>query len=293
MKKLLLSTTAILALAIHMQVACAADLDPVGNADLPTTFISIEGGTLFDASASNVSFDGTDEKLGHLDPLKPGDWGWQGRFELGQQLDSAWDYKLSAAAMSLNDDQSSHGKATASQNTSLQIIDAEVGYRPDDVGLLQTRVFAGVRGLHSTAESNWAYNEDQKLGQFNDEVYAIGPRIGVDLALPIESTGVSLVGSGSASLLLGNAQSNYDYHAILERQTRRNGSDTIWNVEAMAGVSFALGENADFTLGYRAAQFGGLLSNHSAINSDGTFNDDGHSDLLVSGPFARLTVEIQ
>ena len=35
------------------------------------------------------------------------------------------------------------------------------------------------------------------------------------------------------------------------------------------------------------------MSNHSAINSNGTFNDDGHSDLLVSGPFARLTLKIQ
>ena len=60
----------------------------------------------------------------------------------------------------------------------------------------------------------------------------------------------------------------------------------------MAGMAFVVGDNATLTIGYRAAQFGDLMADRSDIDNDGPFSDDGPSDLLVNGPFARLTIEI-
>jgi hypothetical protein len=347
MKKFLLTTSAIVALATTIQSVGAADFEAIGNVDFPTTFISFEGGFMFDASPSNASFpeesepciiedisqedecfiawltdieDGQfdeDDKLGGLGSLNPGQAGAQGRFELGQRLNNNWDYKVGLGALYLSEDTSSRevsnpltdlidelpsfGESEASQSTDIRILDFEVGYRPDDFGALQTRLFAGVRGLHSVTEVNWnsgtTFGRDgDKVGEFQDSTYAIGPRIGADLALPLDSSDVALVGSMAGSVLFGKTETEYQTSGGLlpigNTVNDWNDSAVIWNVEGMAGVSFGIGENADLTLGYRAAQYSGLMMERSDINKVGEFSDDGRSDLLVHGPFARLTVEI-
>jgi opacity protein-like surface antigen len=292
MKKLLLTTTSIVAFSAHMQLSRAADIGAVGNVGFPITYISFEGSVMFDASPSNMSFDEDDWKLGDLDSLQPGDWGGFGRFELGQRLSSEWDYKVGVAAVFLGEDSSSDDDAEASQKTSLQTLDVEIGYFPNDIGALQTRIFGGLRGLHSASKADWFHDGPDRIGEFDDEVYAIGPRIGVDLLLPLNSTDISLVGSASGSVLLGNTESSYNYYRVSSELTRWSDSETIWNVEVMAGVALDIDENAALTLGYRAAQFGGLVDERSHIQSDGDFDKGGTSDLLVHGPFARLTIEI-
>lgn len=343
MKRFLLASTAIAALVMHLHVARAAELDGVGNVDYPTTFISFEGGYIFDASPSNASFPEAsesepcdaadtpeklilcsveilqndqldeDDKLGGLGSLNPGQNGFQGRFELGQRLNDHWDYKVGLGAIYLNEDTSTHEETDTfinipvsrttegSQNTNLRVLDIEVGYRPDEFGGLQTRLFAGVRGLNSTTEMNWKTSEAlDKMGEFQDSTYAIGPRIGVDVMVPLNLPDVALVGSASGSALFGYTESEYHDAGLIpsiqelaeQEETDWNSSEVIWNVEGMAGVSFGIGDKADLTLGYRAAQYSGLMIERSDINKVGDFSDDGRSDLLVHGPFARLTVEI-
>lgn len=293
MKKFLLTTTAIIALATQIKLVRAADIDPVGNMDFPTTFLSFEGGVMFDASPSDVSFDEDDAKLGDLGSLQPGDWGGYGRVELGQRMSADWDYKVGVAAVFLSEDSVSGEDAEATQKTSLQILDAEIGFHPKDIGAIQPRLFAGIRGLHSISETHWAKDDHIKLGEFDDDVFAIGPRIGLDLVIPLDSTNLSLVGSASGSVLFGSVDSSYNYtNKGSDDLTRWNASQTIWNLEGMAGVSLDVGESADLTLGYRAAQFSGLMSDRSDIDKNGDFSEGGTSDLLVHGPFARLTVSI-
>jgi hypothetical protein len=308
MRMFLLSTTVMVALATQLQLARAADIEPIGNLDRPTTFISFEGGTLFDTSPTNASFDEDNDKLGALGSLQPGDWGQNGRFDLGQQLTEDWDFKIAAALTFLGDDSegaivdnsSSAGFAEAAQKTSFQTLDVEIGYQIDALGAIDTRVFAGARALHSTTQLEWNFEgEVDKLGDiteggdFSDEVWSIGPRIGIDVAVPLNSTKVSLVGSASGSLLFGSVGSQYSFDGdSTDQLTDWSDSQTLWNLEGMAGVSFGVGGNADLTIGYRAAQFGGLITDRSDIDSDGGFSEDGRSDLLVHGPFARLTVEI-
>jgi hypothetical protein len=59
----------------------------------------------------------------------------------------------------------------------------------------------------------------------------------------------------------------------------------------MAGLSMAISEGANLTLGYRAAEFGGLVNERAKLGGL-TFTGKGQSDLLVHGPFARLTMEL-
>ncbi len=298
MRKFLLTTTAIVSFAAQIHFARAADVEPSHNLDFPATFISFEGGIFFDASPSNISFDEDSLKLGDLNPLNPGDWGGQGRFELGQSLGSDWDYKVGVSAVFLGEDSSSDDDAKAAQKTSLQTVDLEIGYRPSDIGGLKTRIFGGLRGLHSDSEADWSYDFPSRNGEFNDEVYAIGPRIGVDILIPLQAANVSLIGSASGSALLASMESSYEFDGFNLfdgfdwELTRWSDTKTIWNVDAMAGVSFGVGDDADLTIGYRAAQFSGLIGDRSEIAFNGEFSKDGTSDLLVHGPFARLTVEI-
>jgi opacity protein-like surface antigen len=294
MRKFLLVTTAIVSFAAQVEFARAADVEPGYNLDFPSSFISFEGGIFFDASPSNISFDEDSLKLGDLNPLHPGDWGGQGRFELGQRLNSDWDYKVGVSAVFLSEDSSSGDQAEAHQKTSLQTVDLEIGYIPQDIGGVKTRVFGGLRGLHSASEAGWSTDVPfrKATGEFDDDVYAIGPRIGVDILVPLPAANVSLIGAASGSALLGNMESSYTYDGADFELTHWSDSRTIWNIDAMVGVSFGVGDDADLTIGYRAAQFSGLVADRSDIETNGEFSRDGTSDLLVHGPFARLTVEI-
>ena len=294
MKRFLLTTTAIAALAAHVHLAHAADA--TGYADFPSAFISFEGGYYFNASPENVDFDDDDFELGNLDSLRPGEGGWQGRFEFGQRLNEEWDYKLGLSAIFLGSESTSDSaeNSEASQETNLQILDLEVGYHATAIDGIDARLFVGARGLHAASETSWQADDD-KLGQFNDEVYAIGPRIGVDLAVPLDTHDVALVGSLSGSLLFGTVDSDVSYRDDVfypDFDIDTMDTQTIWNVEAMAGVAFGIGERADLTLGYRVAEFGGLTVDRSDIDKTGDFSTNGQSDLLLHGPFARLTVEI-
>lgn len=293
MRRFLLTSTAIAALAAHVHLAHAADA--TGYADYPSAFISFEGGYFFNASSENVDFDDTDSDLGNLDSLTPGGSGWQGRFEIGQRLNETWDYKIGLSAIALGSDSTDDGSvnADASQDMDLQILDLEAGYHMGGMDAVDARIFAGVRGLHARSDTSWQSDAD-KLGQFEDEVYALGPRIGVDLAVPMDTHDIALVGSVSGSLLFGTVDSEVSYRGEFYNDYDIDTTDTqtMWNVEGMAGVAFGIGERADLTLGYRVAQFGDLAVDRSDIDKTGDFSANGQSDLLLHGPFARLSVEI-
>ena len=295
MRRFLLTTTAIAALAAHVHLAQAADA--TGYADFPSAFISFEGGYLFNSSPRNVAFDSNDSELGSLDSLRPGENGWQGRFEFGQRVSETWDYKIGLSAIALGSDSTDDNgaRSEASQDMDLQILDLEAGYHLGGMDSVEARLFAGVRGLHARSQASWQADDGDKLGEFDDEVYALGPRLGVDLAVPMNTHDIALVGSVSGSLLFGKIDSEESYRGdplFTDYDIDTSDTQTLWNVEGMAGVAFGIGERADLTLGYRVAQFGDLAVDRSDIDKTGDFSANGQSDLLLHGPFARLTVEI-
>jgi hypothetical protein len=194
---------------------------------------------------------------------------------------------------------------SAKQDLKIGLADVDVGFRPEMSSQLDVRLFGGVRGMVAANDASWNVSgivSDDKFGQFDDETWAIGPRVGVDLFMPIESErGIGLVGSLSGAALFGKRSTDYDYYALdfstpdITVNTIKDSfseSATIWNVDAMAGVSVPLTEGATLTLGYKAQSFQNLVAKRSDVNSDGSYSDDGDGDVLIHGPFVKLTVPL-
>jgi hypothetical protein len=169
-------------------------------------------------------------------------------------------------------------------------------FRPELSSQLDVRLFGGVRGLAASSNSSW--EGDEKLGKFDDETWAIGPRVGVDLFMPIESErGIGLVGSLSGAALFGSRSTDYDYSDIGDNPPTLisesfSESVTIWNVDAMAGLSVPLTEGSTVTLGYKAQSFQNLVAKRSDLDRNGNYSDDGDGDVLIHGPFVKLTIPL-
>lgn len=292
MKALLMVTTAIVVISAAPIPLHAADVG--GPESGVSTILSFEGGYFFNASPRNAYFDPSDLILDSLSPLQPGAGGGQGRVELGQRLNRSWDYKFGLSAIIAGDDESSSSvdRTTASQSLAMQIVDGEVGYHLGALDSADLRLFAGLRGLHATNDLAWEEAGTNRGASFDDSVSALGPRLGVDLMLPFGGDRFALVGSAAGSVLFGSMESTIATSRNDPAPAEIQDDRTIWNVEAMAGVSMALGANAGLTLGYRAAEFSNLVEDRSDLDKYGNFSDDGSSSVLLHGPFARLTVEI-
>lgn len=294
LRRLLCSTAIVLLLTSLPAKSQADETAGSGYFDEPSGFVSAEGGFVFNGSPSNASFMPDVDKVGTLYPLDataPGSRGIEGRLTAGRSLGADWDYRVSLAAIVMSPNTSHSGYALSSkQDFGLETLDAEAGYRPDNGGGVDLRLFAGVRGLHSRDEITLHTRITNHDGGFTDSAFALGPRAGIDVAVPIQETRYTAVGSLSGSLLFGSIETTG--RTITMQQTNTEGL-TAWNVEGMAGVSVALADGADLTLGYRAAQFGGLVKDRGDIDKAGSFTDKGHSNVLTHGPFARLTVELR
>ena len=316
MRKTLLSSCGYLGLMLVASnlsavTARAADVEALGSLG-PTTYLSFEGGYLFNSSPSNIHFDPDDDKLGNLDSLKPGDDGAQFRFELGQVFDSGWDYKVALGAIMLSDDKTSadydidlpfplpdlEGTSTGKQDLSLGIADFEMGFRPDvSADGLDVRLFGGVRVIHASNEGQWQTSDEvDKLGAYDDSTWAVGPRLGLDATMPIDDQHqLSLVGSLSGSVLFGKRSTDERLETFIGFPLTADSSEsvTIWNVDAMAGLQMPVGERASLTFGYKAQQYWNLVAGRTDAQSFfGDYESDGEKDVLVHGPFLNLTVAI-
>lgn len=291
-----MSTTAIVAILAYSQLARAEDIVSIERRVYPRSFISVEAGSVFDASQPNLSFSPNDAWLADLSPLRPGRRGGYFRYQFGQQIDNGGDIRTSLSHFDLSNDTTQGEQANAKQNTRLNVVDAEIGYNLADGGVLHSRLFGGGRILTSLTQSEWSI--DDKVGthgHFDDRVFAIGPRVGLDLTLPLKDSEIAsamgqtttLVGSASGSLLFGHIDTQSTLNSSLSDHIDRT---RIWNVEGMAGAAFEINKTSKLTIGYRAAKFGGM-SEHSDVDKSGDF-ENGKSDLLVHGPFARMTVDI-
>ena len=264
----------------------------------PSKYIGVEGGFLLNDSDTTLAFDPEDDKFGDLDSLKPGDEGWLAAIEFGSRIDPTWDYRVGATLIDLGTGESIDDEdASAATKLRIGYADLEVGYRPDFGSGLALRIFGGVRSLYASGTSSFEDGSD-KLGQFDDDTWAIGPRVGVGVAVPvIADRGISVVGSVAGAALFGSRDTDYrftnDEDAGDNKSQSFSNSVTVWNVDAMAGLSIPLTSAANVTLGYKAQAFGNIVGSRSDVDEDGDYTDNSDGDVLVHGPFVKMTIALE
>jgi hypothetical protein len=303
-RRKLLASCSYAALAVSLSLALGGSADAAdmtaerfeGAFAGAATTISVEGGIFYNQSDSNLGFD-PDDKLGDMDDLDPGGDGWHTRVDLSRTIDPMWDMSAGLGVLGLNLSEDSFFGVSAEQDLSVGLADVVVGYNAETESAVDLRLFGGFRGLYASNEAFWEEFGDETDGTFEDTTWSIGPRAGVDLAVPVDpSTGVKFVGSLSAAALFGTRQSDFDYvdNVTPANSFSTSGSEmtTIWNFEAMAGLNMPLGNNAHLTTGYRVQSFHNLVADRSDVNDDGSYVDDGDSDLIVHGPFMTLNVAL-
>jgi hypothetical protein len=303
----LMAATSLLGLLVFIPVpAKAADVSPDEMTEEPVLggpYFSVTGAFLFNESDENLSFDAEDDKVGDLEALQPGDDGWLAGVALGAPIDPTWDWKISGHAVWLSDDEGSSlipneadSDQFASNDLDYQYADVELGYRAAP----NFRLFGGVRFLHAENDIHYDYLDEGKIGTYDheNEVFAIGPRIGVNAEFPLGDTGLQLVSSASGSVLFGKFERDFSFfeeRPIGDASGSDSSSDhgTIFNLEGLAAFRFNLGESATLDLGYRAQHWWNMLDSvFEAQSGDGDFEDGGRTDVFVHGPFATFTVKV-
>lgn len=292
-------------------------------------WISVYGGYLFNESDTVADFTNGDEfdKLGGLGRLDPGDDGWTGGLEVGSPLVSGFDLQASFNAVYFDTDESrdsgglffediplGEGEAHASSDFDYQYIDLELGYRPGIVGG-NLRLFAGPRFLHAAQDIDYSYDnsifipvmgigEVDKFGNFDHdtELWGIGPRIGAEAGIPLGNSRASLNLAGAGSVIFSNVDHDYDFEfdklgADGSGDDDLDDSRTVYNLEASAAVSYNVTNAVSFELGYQGQKWWNLTTTLDEID-DGDADGSAsvllsQGDVLVHGPFARITVKLQ
>jgi hypothetical protein len=106
--------------------------------------------------------------------------------------------------------------------------------------------------------------------------------------------------AGSGSAIFSHA--THDFNFAFNNQTfpaaitgsgssSVTSSRTIYDLEASAALSYHFGHAATVAAGYQVQQWYRLATSVNLANSTGGFVD-GTNNVLVHGPFAKITVEL-
>jgi|GEM_PF-3603740 len=278
-----------------------------------STYVTVIGGRLGNASDATFFADPADEKIGNLQPLKPGSDATYSAIALEQRIDTQWDWKASVHS-TLTDTASEFtprpntmdSDQWASNGLRLSTGDFEVGYDPHVSPNYDVRLFAGARVVRARNDIGYRYQNfsDDKIGSKSDhgtyahknEVRAIGPRLGLDAAIPLDKSGLRLVASMSGSVVFGkfDSHSSYTLHddpsAPVEGGESYSQDKKITNAQASIGLQFDLAADSKLEIGYRAETWHGLLNSvDDAHGWLGDFTQGGSTDVKFQGPYLALT----
>jgi hypothetical protein len=202
--------------------------------------------------------------------------------------------------------------ASASNSLTYQTFDAEIGYRLPAWQADDIRLFVGPRVLIAHSGVNYAFDDvsTTPFGDFNKlrnfdhdiDVAGFGPRAGLDASVPLSFTSapITLDLSGSASVLFSEATDRYSFAYTFQSlgfTTTGSGNEkiktspTIYDLEAKAGFDYHINTTTAFEIGYQVQQWYGLAQDVYLANDVGGFQA-GQSNVLVHGPFAKLTVAL-
>jgi hypothetical protein len=255
-------------------------------------------------------------------------FGYNAFFSVGKQIDNNWDVRFGGSINKLLD---STGSLTWSDSFSGPLpyagvgsgsvsgfsggreafgfgaLDFEVGYTPVLTETQSVRLFAGVRGLHFGADSEFrsgfslsfsgaggAYGSYgfTETNTTKTEFFGAGPRIGASAAHRFEGSNFGLSGTIAGALLIGRQTTTFTdastYSSFSTYEGSYSGSDSttssfstnkmVVDLEAKGGLDYYLDDRTALTIGYKAE----LLTNI------GPYDDHGVKK-VVHGPFLSLT----
>ena len=292
------------------------------------SFISVEGGYWFNNSARNLAFDPDDFLVQHLSPLKPGRDGGTFAVAFGRTFGPQWDWAVAYRYASLRTSSVSSSAASsfstgltgtdsvdasASNRFWYQHLDLEFGYRPPQWQAANVRVFFGSRVLHARNKIHYQHDgvttitspplgDFDKLGNFEHDInlWGFGPRAGLQASLPLAQSPLSLDASGSAAAIFSRVNhktafsfmnENFPDDDIGSGTTRTRSSPIVYNLEGSLALGYRPSNTLSVQVGYQAQQWWNLATGITSADSEGRFQS-GRSDVLVHGPFAKLTVEL-
>ena len=271
-------------------------------------FVSVYGGYLFNESDKNVSFADTEDRLGGLSDLAPGEDGHQIGGAIGVPLSERFDFRAAFTGESFSDDEKSvedYGRvgsfAEANSHFSLRYLDLELGYRPGVVGMGNIRLFAGPRIINAFNSVDAFYFEPReegpdKIGDYeaNTEVWGIGPRVGAEGGFKFGDSGVSLFLMGAGSAIFSHVDREDRRQETFESDFEDDSSDTrtVYSLEGKIALGYDMTPSVNFQIGYQAQQWWNLLDNIEINSNSGTIERDGTADVMTHGPFARITVKL-
>ena len=284
-------------LAVTASATQAADM--VYNEAAPepqsvaANYVALEGGILW---ADQGIVDANDsDKFGNIRD----DRGFYLAATYRRLVNPEWDWQMTATGTWLKGRQVSEYRefpedyqpwelGRVKSNLTFQTADFDAGYHPGANPL--TRLHIGIRALHSSDKLTYWSPYDYWREWVDTEGWAIGPRIGFQSETMLGDSQFGFVAEASGSILLGRFKTEYGYQYDGQDEAYTESySDTraVYNLEALAGLSWHATESLTITAGYRAQKWWGLRNN-TAFPASSNPSVSVDSDILLHGPFLRI-----
>jgi len=284
-------------LAITASAAHAADM--VYNEVVPepqpvaVNYVALEGGIIW-ADQGIVDVDDRD-KFGNIRD----DRGFYVAATYRRLVNPEWDWQTTVTGTWLKGREVAESRefpeeyqpwelGRVKSNLTFQTADVDVGYHPGANPLM--RLHIGLRGLHSSDKLNFWSSYDDLVQKVDTEGWAIGPRIGFQSETMLGDSKFGFVAEASGSILIGRFKTEYsEQHYWEDEPYTESYSDTraVYNLEALAGLSWHATDSLTITAGYRAQKWWGLRNN-TAFPASSYSSISVDKDILLHGPFLRV-----
>jgi hypothetical protein len=265
--------------AFAATAASAADMVVVMPPDevAPVNYMSIEGGPLW----NNGGFDASADKYGDVDDEE----GFYVAATYRRLFKPEWDWQVTATGTWV--DTSSSGSAgDFESDLKFQTIDFDFGFHPGGNPL--NRFLIGIRALHLNDELSLT-SGGATYGTYESEGWAFGPRAGFQTETMLGGSQFGFVAEGSGSVLFGSFDKDYFDSIGDPPSTSSDDNETIYNLEALAGLSWHATSQFTLTAGYRVQKWWNFRSGATATDSDlpEVYTISADEDPLFHGPFLR------
>lgn len=245
----------------------------------PINYMSIEGGPLW----NNGDFDQAYDKYGDIDDEN----GFYVAATYRRMFQPDWDWQVTVTGTWVDTSASVDGDFLKFESDlDFQTVDFDFGYHPGANPL--NRLLFGVRALHMRDRLNIkSFGGQVEEASYEAKGWAFGPRAGFQTETMLGGSQFGFVAEGSGSILFGSFDRDYFDGFGDPSSTSSDDSSTIYNLEALAGLSWHATSQFTLTAGYRVQKWWNLRENATATYSNQDYTISAEEDPLFHGPFLR------